>query len=360
MNPYSNFPASSFWARSAGSAGFLDVGFDCGRKFTFTALAKFATAGSCFAQHFGRSLQARGGHVLMGEMRPSLIPENTDHGYGLFSARYGNIYTVRQLLELIQQAFLLRPVIHEFVQRNDGRWVDMLRPRAVPYGFSSIQDAAADRDFHLSAVRQLLKTMDVFVFTLGLTEAWINTRHQYCYPLVPGAIAGSFDAEVHKFKNFSVAEIQADLDEVITLIARENALAQILLTVSPVGLVATAEPRSVMVSTMASKSVLRAAVDEVVRRWDCVDYFPSYEVITGAYTKGRFFAEGGRDVTEAGVQTVMNIFFSSRMEALNSAMRPQQRVETMPHDSMDQDVAEAIEAALDVECDELYLDPVQK
>jgi len=331
----------------------LGVNFDCGRKFSFSPENSFVTAGSCFAQHFAQQLIARGGKVLIGEQRHPLIPAESEHGYGVFSARYGNIYTVRQLLEMLEQAFGIRTTIYDTAQRKDGRWVDMLRPRAVPMGFSSREHACADRDYHLYAVRQLFKDMDVFVFTLGLTETWVNIDHNYCYPVVPGAIAGDFSPQSHVFKNLSFTESVDDLRKVIEIIAAINSTVRILFTVSPVGLVATAEPRSVIVSTSASKSILRAAVDEVTRGQEGVDYFPSYEIITSPYSEGRFWAEGLRDVTESGVATVMQIFFNSRMPGLVPHSLP----EPDNTRSEDERFEREFEKAMTKECDEMFLDP---
>jgi hypothetical protein len=39
-------------------------------------------------------------------------------------------------------------------------------------------------------------------------------------------------------------------------------------------------------------------------------YFPSFEIITGSYTRGRYFAEDLRSVTEEGVQHVMRLFLN--------------------------------------------------
>lgn len=354
MNPYDNLPRHSFWKATA-AADFLDAGFDVGKKFAFSPGHKFATSGSCFAQHFAKSLAARGGNVLFTETRPHLIPATADHGYGQFSARYGNIYTTRQLLELLSQAVGHRPPICEFASRKDGRYVDMLRPRAVPYGFSSVGDAVADRNYHLKAVRKLIEDLDVLIFTLGLTEGWVNSEQDYCYPVVPGAIAGEFDSARHRFHNFSMREVVADLEAVVSLVNNINPKASLLLTVSPVSLVATAERRSVIVSTVASKSILRAAVDEVVRNCPAADYFPSYEIIAGPYTRGRFWANDGREVTAEGVQTVMKIFFQSRLAELAGAgasvaesVTPRQAGDA-PRSSMDE--------FLDDECEELFLDP---
>lgn len=353
MTPYDSLPRQNFWKASALLAGEVEVDFDSGRKFTFAAESTFATAGSCFAHHFSRHLAARGGKLFVAEDRHPLIPAEREHGFGVFSARYGNIYTVRHLRELIDQALRLRDTVCEFARRQDGRWVDMLRPRAIPMGFASPEHAGADRQYHLHAVRQMIKELDVLVFTLGLTESWENFQQSYSYPVVPGAVAGEFSPDRHRFINYSFGQVVADLRDVIELIGGVNPDARILLTVSPVGLVATAEKRNVMVSTSASKSILRAAVDEVVRECPAVDYFPSFEIVTGPYGRGRYWAEGCREVTNRGVEVVMEVFMQSRLRALGET--PGQQPVRVP--GSDAPLDDRLQAALESECDEQFLDP---
>jgi hypothetical protein len=87
-----------------------------------------------------------------------------------------------------------------------------------------------------------------------------------------------------------------------------NPEARVILTVSPVPLIATAEPRHVLVSTIASKSVLRVACEKIVKACKGVAYFPSYEIVTGGFGKTSYFAEDCRSVTEDGVAHVMRVF----------------------------------------------------
>jgi hypothetical protein len=350
--PYDGQPRHRFWKASAAGADAIAAEFDAGRKFAFAREDSFAPAGSCFAQHFARELAARGGRVIAAEARHPLEPADRDLGYGVFPARFGNIYTARHLRELLEQALGEREAVRDFARREDGRWVDQLRPRALPAGFASQEHARADRDYHLTAVRRMVESMGVFVFTLGLTETWENAAGGYAYPIVPGAVAGTFDAAMHRFVNARVADVVADLERVVTLVATRNAKARILLTVSPVGLAATAEARSVMVSTAASKSILRAAADELVRSHAHADYFPSFEIITGAWARGRFWAEGLREVSAAGVEAVMAAFMASRLPDLAQAPRAPAAAPS-PAAS---DPTAAFAAALDAECDERFLD----
>jgi hypothetical protein len=118
-------------------------------------------------------------------------------------------------------------------------------------------------------------------------------------------------------------------------------------------LVATAEPRNVVVSTAFSKSVLRVAAQAMADEYACVDYFPSYEIITSPLSRARFWAEGLRDVTSDGVETVMDIFFKSRMPADMSAAAAQ----TSPASADIGVGADDLRKAITEECDEMFLDP---
>ena len=70
---------------------------------------KIATAGNCFAQHVGKHLKLNGFNVLDTEKSPNYLPKNKaqNFGYEIYSARYGNIYTSIQLLELTKSVFKL-------------------------------------------------------------------------------------------------------------------------------------------------------------------------------------------------------------------------------------------------------------
>jgi hypothetical protein len=51
-------------------------------------------------------------------------------------------------------------------------------------------------------------------------------------------------------------------------------------------------------------------------RADGVAYFPSYEIVTSTASRGRYFADDCRDVTEEGVDHVMRVFFRHAARAV--------------------------------------------
>ncbi|MDE2303321.1 MAG: GSCFA domain-containing protein [Sphingomonadales bacterium] len=307
---YSGLPASSYWRQAVAETEYPELDPVVSAKFTLDKADAIATAGSCFAQHVARALKAAGYNYLDVEPAPpELSPEAAEAAnYGLFSARYGNVYTARQLLQLVRRAYGEFTPVDRAWPRADGRFVDPFRPQIDPEGHETAEAVIAAADAHLAAVRRLVESCDVLVFTLGLTECWESRVDGAVFPVAPGVAAGAMDAERHAFRNFTAGEVAADLAAALALLRARNPGLRVILTVSPVPLVATYEKRHVLVSTIYSKSALRCAAEDIARAHDFVDYFPSYELIVGHYNFGRYFEQDLRSVRPEGVAHVMRIF----------------------------------------------------
>jgi hypothetical protein len=309
--PYRDLPNSSLWADAVS-----DVPLDqidphlSGEEFQITRETRIGTAGSCFAQNITRALIANGLQYHITEPPPEWFSpqDRADYGYEVFSARFGNIYTPLQLLQLFERAFGSFQPQDQIWKSPDDRWFDLLRPRIQPHGFASRQELLIDLDHHLAAVRRLFETVDVLIFTLGLTEAWRSRRDGTVYPICPGCGVGNYDPQEYFFQNFTAAETVAHLDAFLSALQALNPTARVMLTVSPVPLAATYEPRHVLQSTVYSKSVLRVAAEEIVRRWKNVVYFASYEIITATNRNHEYFAPDRRNVSKAGVQRAITVF----------------------------------------------------
>jgi hypothetical protein len=303
-NPYSQLPDHRFWRRAITNVAPDDVDPVTSTPFQITLSDKVATAGSCFAQHLSRMLVEHGFHFLVTEAAP---PDSADQeNYGIFSAASGNIYTVRQLLQLFNRAYgVFRPVDKAWT-RADGLLIDPFRPQIRKSGYSTAKELETDRSRHLGCVRRVFEECDVFVFTLGLTEGWISEADGAVFPLAPGVVGSGHGR--YRFENFSVESMVADLTAFIDRLRTVNRSARVILTVSPVPLIATYEKHHVLVSTTYSKAALRVVADLVSRCRDDVAYFPSYEIITGSHTRGRYFEADLRTVTAAGVAQVMKVF----------------------------------------------------
>lgn len=311
MHPYESLPDKSFWSTAVARRNMFDIGELWDPRFVFDPRMKVATFGSCFAQHIGKALEARGFNWFVAENAPPCLnAENAKkYNYGVFSARTGNIYTVSLLRQWVEWATGARPVPDE-IWVKDGRFYDPFRPNIEPMGFESEAELVRSRDLAIEAFKATLVESQRFVFTLGLTESWWNAAHGYEYPMCPGTVAGDFDARQHRFFNQDYAFIHATLKQTLKAIQALNPDIRFLLTVSPVPLTATVSGNHVMVATMESKSVLRAVAGALRRECPNVDYFPSYEIINATPFRGTFFEPNQRSVNHAGVDHVMKTFFA--------------------------------------------------
>lgn len=309
---YSALPDKSFWRRCLEAPDFHLRGiYD--PRLLIGPEATVATAGSCFAQKIGHELRASSACFIDVEPVPQGLSTATaaQLGFGLFSARFGNIYSTAQLLQLAEDAFADR-LRDEAFWHKDGRWFDGLRPRLEPGGFASQDLARAARRSHLAQVRLMFLEAEVFIFTLGLTERWEDARTGTVYPICPAVVDPAFADPAHRFHNARGTEVVADLDRTITLLTAMNPDLRFLFTVSPVPLMATATGGHVLAATARSKAVLRAAVDEICALHPIADYFPSYEIATQNPRLRDAFGADQREVRPEVVETIMDVFFSAQ------------------------------------------------
>lgn len=234
QNPYDALPADRFWRSGVQQS---DPGVMPGihsPKFLITPGDTIVTMGSCFAQHIANWLRARSFNVPFFDATDNIRAKS-------FSANYGNVYTVRQAVQLVQEALGMRRCT-EPAWPVEGGFVDPLRPAQFDTPFPSEACLQAARADHLKAVHTALSQLDVLVFTLGLTEAWRVLDCGTILPVAPGVIAGQIDYNRHEFINFRYSEVLADLcalhDAILAL--RGGRAFRMLLTVSPVPLTATA------------------------------------------------------------------------------------------------------------------------
>ena len=311
VSPYRNLPARQYWKSAASRAGLALSELYVPRN-RLRPEDLIATAGSCFAQHISRFLLRAGCKVLDVEPPPFGLDGALARrfGYGLYSARYGNIYCARQLLQLIRESLgQIQP--QNLAWERQGRWHDALRPSVEPEGLDSPDEVIAHRADHMRRLRGMFEAADVLIFTLGLTEAWVRSSDGLVFPSAPGTLAGCYSPEAHAFKNFDVGEVVADLVEIRRLLQGLSPGLRIILSVSPVPLAATASGRHVLVANAYSKAVLRAAAGEACRRFEDLDYFPAYEIIATPVLGRDAYQDDHRTVTPEGVARVMSVFLSA-------------------------------------------------
>lgn len=348
-NPYKSLPPERFWSRGV-SANFDRSALVNTHRPLLEVGEKVASAGSCFASNVVPYLESAGfPYVRAEQIHPSFASvADKEYGYAAFSAAYGHIYTTRQMIQLLRRALgQFKPVEDRW--RVDGRVIDPFRP-GMTY------QALGDREFdaltqqHLERVLQAVREANVFIFTLGLTECWASAKDGAVFPACPGTVAGEYDAVAHRFINLESADVKADLRAIFAAFAVINPALRVVLTVSPVPLVATASGRHVVPATIYSKSALVAAAVEASREYSHVEYFPSYEIITGPQAPKSYFEADRRNVSQEGIQAVMGVLLA-HCEGRAPALSMVERAKSAAADLM------ALSRAIaDTECEEMAAD----
>ena len=308
-HPYKSAPDRAFWKR-AFSQGWDKTWLTNGTSLINSG-EKVASAGSCFAANIVPYLERSGIEYVRRGLLPHLFSETAqdNFNYSKFSAAYGNVYTARQAVQLIARALgRFKPV--------EDRWECAADTIVDPFRPGLKFPAVSHREFglltaqHLADVLEVVQSADVFVFTLGLTEAWMSRVDGAVFPACPGTVAGSFNAANHIFHNFSSVEVARDLIDLVRLLREVNSKLRLVLTVSPVPLVATATDHHVLVANSYSKSALRVAAGEVERDCSNVTYFPAYEIVTGPQSGYDFFENDRREPSRVAINAVMEAFLS--------------------------------------------------
>lgn len=321
-HPYESAPQRSFWTQAVATGWNTNQLVDAAAPL-IRADDAVMTAGSCFAAAIVPILERLGIAYVRTEQRPAGFDtiENERFGYAIYSAAYGNIYTARQLLQLLQRATGRFVPIEDRWPSPDGGIIDPFRP-GLRFAARNDTEFEILTTQHLARTLAAFRTCDVFVFTLGLTEAWVSAADGAVYPACPGTVAGAFDAARHLFKSFSVDEVVADLCVFVELLQLVNGTARVILSVSPVSMVATASGRHVVVANTLGKSILRVAADIVTNRFDHVRYFPGYELMTSPRADHDFFQEDRRRISAAGLDEVSRLLAAFCDAPGSGATRP--------------------------------------
>jgi hypothetical protein len=308
-HPYKSAPDRAFWKRA------FAPNWETSNLVDGPPLInkgeKVASAGSCFAANIVPFLERAGFDYVRRDTPPAVFADvaGDNFNYSRFSAAYGNIYTARQAAQMFGRALgRFSPAEDRWVI-GDDLVIDPFRP-GLKYPATSNREFDLLTAQHLANVLDAVRSANVFVFTLGLTEAWVSRLDGAVFPACPGTIAGTFDPTRYLFHNFSSREVHQDLDDLINLVREVNPRIRFVLTVSPVPLVATATGQHVLLATIYSKSVLRVAAAEVVQSKPNVTYFPAYEIVTGPQAPADFFEDDRREPSTAAIASVMRAFLS--------------------------------------------------
>ena len=233
------------------------------------------TIGSCFARNIEEVLSDIGLNVVTGKY--SVPAEEWEGRANGILNKYHPFAMLNELVWALEEGHQY-PAETGIVQVAPEQWIDLHLPGvAKPVS----HQRAVSRRQEIDALYKQVKQCRVIMLTPGLIEAWWD-KEANCYTnqTIPRGLAvkhgDRFELHVLTYQ-----EVYSALRSVVALLNKHCLPdVRIFISVSPVPLAATFTMRDVLVANTYSKSVLRAAVEQLVAECDNVEYFPSYESIS--------------------------------------------------------------------------------
>lgn len=257
--------------------------------------ASILAVGSCFAQYIVQHLRR--------SRRRMRVNDGMNVNVIAYGAGFVNTFTLRQQFEwaLVKReigGYTTAPSAPSNLYVEDGE-----NDAGLP-GIGLMPTNRAMR----AATAVTIERADAYILTLGLSEIW---QDRYTKEVFFGAVPTEvYDPERHIFRVSTVEENHDNLFRLYRLLRDTNPTAPIIFTLSPVPMTATFRGVSCLTANSVSKSVLRVAVDQLLREEDdrLLFYWPSYEIVTEYFGPEKAYAEDRRHVTPEAVSVIMRLF----------------------------------------------------
>ena len=160
----------------------------------------------------------------------------------------------------------------------------------------------------LTMVNARIAACRVVIITLGLVEVWRDLATGIFLNTTPPGEAKKCYPDRYEFQVSNFAENFNNLEKIHSLLRRfGHPDTQIVVTVSPVALMATFTRQDVVLANTYSKSLLRTVAQEWAAAHENVHYFPSYEIVLNS-ARDSAWLEDLRHVQGPLVNNIMGIF----------------------------------------------------
>ncbi len=279
-------------------------------KFKLRPQDKFYAIGSCFARGIEHMLVQR--RIAVESVAPEFVnlqPVNKEvTGLG-FTNKY-NTFSILNELRWALDPEAVFP-IDSIVQVTESTWFD---PHITPtLELAGLQETL-DRRAMLQTVSKRIANCRAVIITLGLVEVWRDCEVDVYTNSTPARSVLKTQPKRYEFHVTSFAQNWANLEAIHALLTRYcHPEVRIVITVSPVPLMATFSKMDVVVANTYGKSLLRAVAQEWAATHVNVDYFPSYEIVQNS-SRAAVWERDLRHVTRVGVQQIMELFLRNYLE----------------------------------------------
>jgi len=258
--------------------------------------------GSCFARGIEWALEGQGMEVLSRAVEFDPLPGINDKLKLGLTNKYNTFSIYNELRWALDPnaEFPLNSIVHV----GNGTFYDPHTNPALQLGDF---DETLRRSELIRSVTRRISKCRVVVITLGLVEVWRDkTANVFINQVIPDMLRLYPDRYELHATNF--ADNFSNLEAIHALLEQfGHHDVRIIVTVSPVPLMATFSPEDVVVANTYSKSLLRAVAQEWAAKYGNVHYFPSYEIVQNSDPR-LTWEEDRRHVKGQVVQHIMRLF----------------------------------------------------
>lgn len=272
--------------------------------FTIQASDQLFAIGSCFARGVERALIARKMSVLSAAPEFDSFQAVSSAVTGLgFTNKYNTFSILNELRWALDPAATFPAA--SIVDLGEGLYFD---PHTNPTLPMADRDETFRRRSILTQVNARTASCRVLFVTLGLVEVWRDIQEDIIINTTPPAEALARYPGRYEFRVSNFGENMANLEQLHALLKSfGHPDVQIIVTVSPVPLMATFTQQDVVVANAFSKSLLRTAAQEWAFAHSNVNYFPSYEMVQNS-ARDSAWLEDLRHVQGRLVNHIMDTF----------------------------------------------------
>jgi hypothetical protein len=282
-------------------------GVQCSEKLSRSAL--FFTVGSCFAREVERALTRIGVAVLS-------LPKWDSPGDLGYLNRYNAFSIYNEFAWGLDPEARFPTSAIVKVDEEKALYADLHSHPLL--GLHSYEETLSKRE----QLRELFfsaKSAEVIVITLGLIEAWYDLESESYLNVAPIFGGMKFGADfIRKHSGRFVFRV-ISFDENMEVLERLYALLEkhlqphfrVVVTVSPVPLMATFTDRDVVLANTLSKSMLRTCAETWTQLHpERITYFPSYEMAVNS-RRDVVYGQDGMHVRHGFVDKIMQHFMNS-------------------------------------------------
>ena len=271
---------------------------------------KLFAIGSCFARGIEAALVARKMDVLSAAPEFAAFKAATKLTTALGYTNKYNSYSIYNELRWALDPDTAFPS-ESIVPVGNGLYYD---PHTNPALELADLDETLRRRSIVRQVNSRVSQCRVVIITLGLVEVWRDTVADTFINTTPIPEALRHHPDRYEFQVSSFSDNIANLEKIHALLKKfGHPEAQIVVTVSPVPLMATFSKEDVVAANTYSKALLRTAAQEWAMAHDNIHYFPSYEIVLNS-DRAITWDDDLRHVRGSVVQHIMGHFLDHYLE----------------------------------------------